>query len=127
MIELTSKTKAIFAVYPRLKQVWEENTEAPEIVSRTPHEVCHYMGGNTFVPVFRVIDGVVVEHNAPEDGPYAHLVVADDVPVSLSVGEQECFNYLHLVDLPKLVLAQQEAELDKLEAQLEVLKRRSEA
>jgi hypothetical protein len=122
-MELAPKTKAIFAVYPRLKQVWEENTEAPEIVSRTPHEVCHYMGGNTFVPVFRVIDGVVVEHNAPEDGPYAHLVVADDVPVSLSVGEQECFNYLHLVDLPEITLARHEAELDELEAQLETLQR----
>jgi hypothetical protein len=121
MIELTSKTKAIFAVYPRLKQVWEENTEAPEIVSRTPHEVCHYMGGNTFVPVFRVIDGVVVEHNAPEDGPYAHLVVADDVPVSLSVGEQECFNYLHLVDMPEMKLALQEAKLAQFKAQLEAL------
>jgi hypothetical protein len=121
MIELTSKTKAIFAVYTRLKQVWEENTEAPEIVSRTPHEVCHYMGGNTFVPVFRVIDGVVVEHNAPEDGPYAHLVVADDVPVSLSVGEQECFNYLHLVDMPEMKLALQEAKLAQFKAQLEAL------
>jgi hypothetical protein len=122
-MELASKTKAIFAVYPRLKQVWEENTEAPEIVSRTPHEVCHYMGGNTFVPVFRVIDGVVVEHNAPEDGPYAHLVVADDVALSLSVGDQVCFNYLHLVDLPEITLARHEAELDELEAQLETLQR----
>jgi hypothetical protein len=121
MIELTSKTKAIFAVYPRLKQVWEESTEAPEIVSRTPHEVCHYMGGDIFVPVFRVIDGVVVEHNAPEDGPYAHLVVADDVPVSLSVGEQECFNYLHLVDMPEMKLALQEAKLAQFKAQLEAL------
>jgi hypothetical protein len=120
-MELAPKTKAIFAVYPRLKQVWEENTEEPEIVSRKPHEVCHYMGGNTFVPVFRVIDGVVVEHNAPEDGPYAHLVVADDVAVSLSVGEQECFNYLHLIDLPEITLARHEAELDELEAQLEAL------
>jgi hypothetical protein len=121
MIELTSKTKAIFAVYPRLKQVWEENTEAPEIVSRTPHEVCHYMGGDTFIPVFRMIDGVVVEHNAPEDGPYAHLVVADDVPVSLSVGEQECFNYLHLVDMPEMKLALQEAKLAQFKALLEAL------
>jgi hypothetical protein len=120
-MELAPRTKAIFAVYPRLKQVWEENTEAPEIVSRTPHEVCHYMGGNTFVPVFRVIDGVVVEHNAPEDGPYAHLVVADDVPVSLSVGEQVCFNYLHLIDLSEMTLAWHEAELDELEAQLEAI------
>jgi hypothetical protein len=121
MIELTSKTKAIFAVYPRLKQIWEENTEAPEIASRTPHEVCHYMGGDTFIPAFRMIDGVVVEHNAPEDGPYAHLVVADDVPVSLSVGEQECFNYLHLVDMPEMKLALQEAKLAQFKAQLEAL------
>jgi hypothetical protein len=43
------------------------------------------------------------------------------VPVSLSVGEQECFNYLHLVDMPEMKLALQEAKLAQFKAQLEAL------
>jgi hypothetical protein len=126
MIELTPETKQIFAEYPLLKQIWEENIDPPVFASRTPHEVCHYMGGNTFIPVFRRIDGEVVEYNEPEEGPYAHLVVADDVPISLSVGDQEIFNYLHLIDMPEFKLTHYEAELTIAEMRLEELRNNAE-
>lgn len=119
-IQLKPETKSIFADYPELKQIWEDNIEPPTVASRTPHEVCYYMG-NTFIPVYRIVDGVLVEHNKPEEGPYTLLTVCDDVPVSLSVGEQAIFDYSDAVDLPDLSMAQQEAALAEAEAQLEQL------
>jgi hypothetical protein len=117
MPELLPETKQIFAQFPLLKQVWEDNLEPPVFPSRKPHEVRFYMG-DTFTPVFRLIDGVVVEHNPPEEGPYTLLVVADDVPASLSVGTQEIFNYTDMVELPEFSLQRQEMKLAILEAQL---------
>lgn len=128
MIELTAKTKAILCQFPRLQQLWRDNIEPPVFPSRTPHEVCFYQG-DSFEPFMRWVDGEIdrelVKRNLRQpqsDEPYTLLVVADDIPVSLSVGDQVIIDHTDKVDLPQMTMKAHEAELADLESQLEAAK-----
>jgi hypothetical protein len=120
-IELTSKTKRVFALYPLLKEVWQDNLETPVFPSYTPHEVCRYQGGNLFLPIQRLVDGELVEHQPfdDDDDSYALLTLADDIPVTLSVGEQVIFDHSHLVDISQFKMTAYETQLAEVEVQLE--------
>jgi hypothetical protein len=118
-MELKPETKKIFAQFPLLKDLWEDNMGIPVVESRKPHDVCCYRNGDTFMPTFRWVDGVLVEYNEPdENAPYTSSFVADDVVLSLSVGDQGIFDYTHLIEMPEFSLDQMELELARCEAEL---------
>jgi hypothetical protein len=129
MIDLAPKTKAILCQFPRLQRLWRDNIEAPVFPSPTPHEVCFYQG-DSFEPFMRFVDGEIdrdlvkrnLEQPQLDNEPYTLLVVVDDIPGSLTVGEQIIIDHTDKFDMPQMTMDAYEAELSDLESQLEAAK-----
>jgi hypothetical protein len=118
MLELTAETRQILSDRMDLLDMYRDNQECPTFANVNPAETEFYVGAG-FLPTFLFEGDKLVEFNEPEEGPYVLAVIADDIPVSLTVGGQVLFDHSNAINLPNFSLEHYEHKLAETEAELD--------